>query len=120
MKKTISLVLAMVLTILLSTADLTAQSRISFKRGSSSATVSGTIGVNRGAGGGANYRSYVVRAKSGQTISATVSARNGKVVFVDNDETSLTIDTDESKDYVIRVYNGGEKSTGYTITISIR
>lgn len=119
MKKTISMILTLTLAVLLTTTDLTAQTRISFRRGSTSATVGGTIGVNRGVAG-ANYRSYVVRAKAGQTISATVSSRNGKVVFVDNDETSLSIETDENRDYDIRVYNGGASSTRYTVTVSIR
>ena len=119
MKKTISTVLVLLLSIMLAASDLSAQTRINFKRGSSSATVKGTIGVNRGVAG-ANYRAYVLRARAGQTISATVSSRNGKVAFADNDETSYTIVTDSSGDYTIRIYNGGANSTTYTITVSIR
>lgn len=119
MKKTISTILALVLVVLLTTSDLTAQTRISFRRGSSSATVSGKIGVNRGVAG-ANYRTYVLRAKAGQTISATVSSRNGKVVFTENDDTSYTIETDGNRDYELSIYNGGATSTTYTITVSIR
>ena len=119
MRKTISTALVLALTIWLSTADLAAQGRIRFRRGSTSASVSGRIGVNRGVAG-ANYRSHVVRALAGQTISATLSSRNGKVVFVDNDQTSLSIDTDATRDYVLRVYNGGADSTTYTLTVSIR
>lgn len=119
MKRNISTLLAVILTILLSTAELTAQSRINFKRGSSSATVSGRIGVNRGVAG-PNYRSYVLRAGAGQTISATVSSDNGKVAFVDNDQTSVTIQANKSRDYILRIYNGGENETKYTITVSIQ
>jgi hypothetical protein len=72
MKKTISITLALALAVLLITADSAAQTRIRFRRGSSSATVSGTIGVNRGIAG-ANYRTYVLRANPGQTISVAVS-----------------------------------------------
>ena len=119
MKKKVSTILALAMTVLMATAEATAQSRIRFRRGSSSATVSGMIGVNRGVAG-ANYRTYVLRAGAGQTISATISSRNGKVVFVENDQTSYTTETDSSRDYVIRIYNGGASNTRYTLTVSIQ
>ncbi len=118
MKKIASLVLVITLAILMNT-NLEAQTRINFKRGSSSATVSGTIGVNRGVAG-ANYRSYVLRAKAGQTISATVSSRNGKVAFAENDDTSISTTLDESGDYTLQIYNGGSNNTSYTVTVSIQ
>lgn len=118
MKKLVSLALAVMLVVLANTS-ISAQTRISFKRGSSSATRTGTIGVNRGVAG-ANYRSYVLRARAGQTISATVSSRNGKVYFTDNDETSYSVYTDSAGDYVLRIYNGGANSTNYTLTVSIQ
>jgi len=119
MRKTVSTMAVLALTVLLATADIMAQSRIRFRRGSSSATVSGRIGVNRGVAG-ANYRSYVVRAGAGQTISATLSSRNGKVAFAENDQTSYTIQTDSSRDYVLNIYNGGANNTRYTLTVSIQ
>ncbi len=119
MRKTTSTILAAALMLLLITGDVAAQTRISFRRGSTSATVRGTIGVNRGIAG-ANYRTYVLRANAGQTISATVSSRNGKVAFAENDETDYTIMTDSARDYELRIYNGGENRTSYAITVSIR
>jgi hypothetical protein len=119
MKKTVSTFLALAMMALLTTADLTAQSRIRFRRGSSSATVSGRIGVNRGVAG-ANYRTYVVRAGAGQTISATLSSGNGKVAFAENDLTSYSTETDSSRDYELHIYNGGANSTTYTLTVSIQ
>jgi hypothetical protein len=110
---------ALLLMALLTTAETTAQQRIRFRRGSSSASVSGRIGVNRGVAG-ANYRSYVVRAGAGQTINATVSSGNGKVAFAENDLTAYTIETDGARDYEIHIYNGGATSTNYTLTVSIR
>ncbi|HYG82924.1 MAG TPA: hypothetical protein VD861_21180 [Pyrinomonadaceae bacterium] len=118
MKKSLSAVVALSLMFILTTADLAAQSRIRFRRGTTSATVRGRIGVNRGVAG-ANYRSYVLRAGAGQTISATLSSGNGRVWFVENDQTSYSIHTDGTRDYVIRIYNGGENSTNYTLTVSI-
>lgn len=119
MKKTINTILALFLAVLMTTADLAAQTRINFRRGASSATVSGTIGVNRGVAG-ANYRRYVLRANAGQTISATVSSRNGRVLFAENDDTSYQIETDRRGDYTLVVYNGGASATSFTITVSIR
>ena len=118
MKRSFSVILALSLMFVLTTADLAAQSRIRFRRGSTSATVSGRIGVNRGVAG-ANYRSYVLRAGAGQTISATLSSGNGRVLFVENDQTSYSIHTDGARDYVIRIYNGGANGTNYTLTVSI-
>ena len=118
MKRSVSTMIALSLMFLLTAGDLAAQSRIRFRRGATSATVSGRIGVNRGVAG-ANYRSYVLRAGAGQTISATLSSGNGRVWFVDNDQTSYSIHTDSARDYVIRIYNGGANGTNYTLTISI-
>ena len=118
MKRSFSVIMALSLMFILTTADLAAQSRIRFRRGSTSATVSGRIGVNRGVAG-ANYRTYVLRASAGQTISATLSSGNDRVWFVENDQTSYTIHTDAARDYVIRIYNGGANNTNYTLTVSI-
>ena len=119
MKRSFSAVIALSLVFLLAAADAVGQRRIRFKRGSTSATVSGSIGVNRGVAG-ANYRSYVVRAGAGQTISATLSSGNGRVWFVENDQTSYTVQTDGTRDYVLRIYNGGANTTNYTPTVSIQ
>jgi hypothetical protein len=119
MKRSFSAVMVLSLVFLLTAADAAAQRRIRFRRGSTSASVSGSIGVNRGVAG-ANYRSYVVRAGAGQTISATLSSGNGRVWFVENDQTSYSVETHGTRDYVLRIYNGGENGTTYTLTVSIQ
>lgn len=119
MKRTISYFLAFVMIFVVATTDLSAQTRIRFAKGATSKTVSGSIGVNRGVSG-ANYRTFVVGVRSGQVINATVSARNGKVVFADNDRTSLRIRTTYTGDYEISIYNGGGNNTNYSLTVSIR
>ena len=119
MKKSFSTILALSLMLLLTTADAAAQRRIRFRRGSTSATVSGTIGANRGVAG-PNYRSFVLRAGPGQTISATLSSGNDRVWFVENDQTSYSVQTHGTRDYVIRIYNGGENGTNFTLTVSIQ
>ncbi len=119
MRRSYTSILALALTLFLSGTDAAAQRRIRFRRGSTSATVSGQIGVNRGVAG-ANYRSFVLRAGAGQTISATLSSGNGRVWFVENDQTSYSVETHGTRDYVIRIYNGGEGTTNYTLTVSIQ
>ena len=66
------LVLSMVL--MMSLTDLDAQTRVRFRRGSNSTTISGTLGAGV-------TRGYVFGARSGQILSATVSSSNGKVDF---------------------------------------
>ncbi len=119
MKKTISTILALVMMVFLTTADLAAQTRITFRRGASSAHVSGRVAATHGVGSG-HYRHYVVRANGGQTITATVSSGNGKVYFAENDRKTYRIRTDTARDYTIDIYNSGSNSTNYSMTVSIR
>lgn len=119
MKKGISYFLALTMLFVMSVTDLSAQTRIQFARGATSKTVTGTIGVNRGVAG-ANYRTFVLNVRNGQTISATVSARNGNVVFTDNDSTSLRYRASYSGDHEISIYNGGSNSTSFSLTVSVR
>lgn len=119
MKRNISYLLALTMLFVMSVTDLSAQTRIRFARGSTSKTVSGTIGVNSGVAG-ANYRSFVLNVRSGQTISATVSSKNGNVVFTDNDGTSLRYRASYSGDHEINIYNGGARSTTFSLTVSVR
>lgn len=119
MRRNISYILALAMVFVMTTTDLSAQTRIRFAKGRTSKTVTGTIGVNRGVAG-ANYRTFVVGARAGQTISATVSSGNGKVSFADNDSTSLRIRTSYNGDYEISIYNGGARNATYSLTVSIR
>ncbi len=119
MKRKISYILALAMVFVMAATDLSAQTRIRFARGATSKTVTGTIGVNRGVAG-ANYRTFVLGVRSGQTISATVSARNGDVVFTDNDSTSLRVRASYTGDHEISIYNGGANSTRYSLTVSVR
>jgi hypothetical protein len=119
MKITILPIFALVIMVLWTTTNLAAQDRINFRRGASSASVSGRIGATQGFGSG-HYRYYVVRARGGQTITATVSSGNGKVYFAQNDRKTYRIRTDRLQDYEINIFNSGEKSTKYSLTVSIR
>lgn len=119
MKRRIPYFLALMMIFVMSTTDLSAQTRIKFARGATSKTVTGTIGVNSGVAG-ANYRKFVLNVRNGQTISATLSSRNGDVAFTDNDGTSLRYRADYSGDHEINIYNGGAKSSTFSLTVSVR
>jgi len=83
--------------------------RISFSRGGVGETISGSV---------ARSRNYVLRAKSGQYLSATLSAANGCVVF---NTGSPTINfTTATGDNWLAVVNhcGGQSS--FDLTVDIR
>lgn len=107
------LVLSMVL--MMSLTDLDAQTRVRFRRGSNSTTISGTLGAGV-------TRGYVLGARSGQVLSATVSSSNGKVDFTQgayhDSQYSLTVEN--NGDTYISIDNHGGRATRYTLTISIQ
>lgn len=94
--------------------DLLAQSRINFKRGRNSATVSGTLRP------GAS-RTYLLRASEGQSVVATLSSRNGKVDFLDRSvhDTQFSHTVEYNGDVRIRIDNHGSTTT-YQLTVSIQ
>ena len=100
---------------LMSTADLMAQTRIRFRRGSSSATVSGSLAPGA-------TRSYVLRAASGQNLTATVSCGNGKCDFTQGSlhDTSYSEYVDRNGDMYISIDNHGTRATRFTMTVSIQ
>jgi hypothetical protein len=114
MKKLNTKAFILILILIVSSSDIFAQTRIRFVRGSTSATVSGTIG---GAGGDWE-RGYVLRARYGQYLSANVSSRGGCVQFTENGTTSLGLTT-RSGDNYIYLNNGCRNSTRFTLTVSI-
>lgn len=71
LKKAVCRLLFLSLVLTCFAADLTAQTRINFKRGKSSATVSGTLAGN-------GSKQYVVRAKAGQTIFLRITSTNNE------------------------------------------
>ncbi len=107
------LVLMMVCVML--TTDLMAQTRIRFARGRSSASVSGTMVAN-------GQRTYVLGARSGQNLTATLSCGNGKCDFAEGElhDTSYSEYVDRSGDVYITIHNHGGRSTNFTMTVSIQ
>lgn len=83
--------------------------RIIFKKGTSSASVSGTLRP------GAS-REYVMKVKADQEINAVVSGKNVKL---DNGMLTMVYNA-PSGDNFIKVINHGRTSTKYTMTVSIQ
>ena len=119
-KITAQFLLATVL-LLLTCSDLFAQNvsvtdtRVRFQKGRTSTTITGRIGGN-----GA-IRNFILGAKSGQNLCATVSSRNGSVYFegYSDDKTSLCFTT-SSGDNSVSIENLARSATSFTLTISIR
>lgn len=107
-------VLAMILTLLAAT-DLTAQTRIRFARGRSSATVSGTLAAGATKG-------FVLRASAGQVLAGTLSSTNGKADFTQGSlhDTQYSQTVEENGDVYISVDNHGSRAAKFTLTISIQ
>lgn len=87
------------------------QTRIRFARGRTSASVSSTIS-------GGSQRKFVLSARAGQDLSATVSSRNGCVVL-GNQQTAESYSTDQGNN-IIDLFNRCRTTTSFTLTVSIR
>ena len=96
--------------LLASVAEVSAQTRIRFARGRTSASVSGVVRPG-------STRWYVLGASRGQQLSGNVSSRNGCVKFTEG-STSMGFTTD-SGDNRISVTNYCRSTTSYTMTVSI-
>ena len=112
MKKplTLSLMFLMFMVVSADAAFAQVGTRIRFARGRTSATVSSTIRGN-------SQRKYILAARSGQTLSANVSSRNGCVVL-GNQQTSESYSTDQGDNW-IDVFNNCGGATTFTLTVSI-
>jgi hypothetical protein len=95
----------------MSSTNFTAQERIRFARGRSSATVSGRLSFNY-------YKEYVLRARAGQSIVARITSGTGLVVFAEDYETQYFLDLMEDGDYTIEIMNTGP-ATWYRLTVSV-
>jgi hypothetical protein len=101
---------------LMSITDLSAQTRVRFARGRSSASFTGTIRP------GTSIRTYVLRASEGQTLTATLSSGNGKCDFTQGsyEDTQYSQVIEETGDVTFSIDNHGNKATTFTLTISVK
>ena len=109
-----ALAVAMVLMMAVSSAMAGTRTRVRFKPGQNSTTVTGRLATN-------GLKTYVLRAKQGQTLTATLSSTNGKVDFtqanVHDTQYSVTVETTGDVEVMIDNHGG---TTSYTLTISIQ
>ena len=103
------------LVLILTSSDVFAQARIHFRRGSNSASVSGNIAANA-------VRSYVLRARRGQTLTATLSSGNGRVDFTQGNlhDSQFSRMLERNGDIYIDIDNHGNRATRFTLTVSIQ
>ncbi|HEU4769975.1 MAG TPA: hypothetical protein VFS77_21595 [Pyrinomonadaceae bacterium] len=107
-------VVAVLLMAVLCSADVLAQKRISFKRGASSATVSGRIAAN-------GYTEYVINGREGQVMTIVITSGNGAVVVNAGTASGKDFSLDMSGgDHLLSIVNTAKTATNYTLTVSIR
>ena len=111
LKKITIQLLAVSMMLVMLNGDLFAQKavRINFKRGASSASVSGSLPPN-------GKRRYVMRVKAEQEINAVVS---GSGVSLDNGMLTMTYNAPNGDNF-IEVINRTAKATKYTLTVAIQ
>lgn len=115
LKKLSAKVLILSIVLMFTVSDLTAQTQIRFRRGSNSATISGTLGAGV-------TRGYYLRARQGQALTATVSSTNGKVDFTQGSlhDSQYSMTVEENGNVYISLDNHGNRATKFTMTVSIQ
>lgn len=102
------IIIILALTIL--STNLYSQTRIRFAKGRTSTSLSSSVGA-------IGERSFVLGAKYGQNLSASVSSRNGCIVF-GNATTSTNYVTDAGDNY-FNLMNRCRSVSAFTLTVSI-
>lgn len=114
LRKTGVQVVAMLLMMVMSSADSLAQKRISFRRGASSATVRGRIGSK-------GYTEYVINGRAGQLMSIDIKSGNGAVIVNAGTASGKNFSVDMSGgDHLLSIVNTAGSATNYTLTVSIQ
>ena len=107
-------IVAILLVLVVSSADVLAQKRIRFQRGKSSATVRGSIGPN-------GYTEYVIDGRAGQVMTIEITSGNGAVIVNAGSASGKSFSLEMTGgDHLLSVVNTGRRATNYTLTVSIR
>ncbi|HEX5702199.1 MAG TPA: hypothetical protein VFX97_03170 [Pyrinomonadaceae bacterium] len=107
-------VAALLLVMVVSSADILAQKRIRFQRGKSSATVRGPIGAN-------GYTEYVIDGRAGQVMTIEITSGNGAVVVNAGTASGKSFSVEMTGgDHLLSVVNTARRATNFTLTVSIR
>ena len=113
-RRTTLKVVALLLVLVVSSADVLAQKRIRFQRGKSSATVRGPIGPN-------GYTEYVIDGRAGQVMTIEITSGNGSVVVNAGTASGKSFSVEMTGgDHLLSVVNTGRRATNYSLTVSIR
>jgi len=114
LRKTTIQILTLAVFLMFSSVDLIAQKRISFRRGSSSATVSGKIAAD-------GYLEYLVNGRAGQVMSIEITSGNGKVVVNAGTASGKSFSLEMTGgDHLLSIVNTGHSATSYTLKVSIK
>ena len=118
----IKVVLSLLIAVSLA-SDSVAQTRISFGRGRSSATLRGTV-----SSGG--MRTYLLGVRAGQIITVQINSANNRVEgdidypngdHLDNTDRGFWQgETTERGSYRINVINDGNRASSYSLTVTVR
>lgn len=107
-------VIALLLITILSSADVLAQKRISFRRGASSATMRARIGAN-------GYTEYLINGRAGQVMTVKITSGNGAVTVNAGTASGKDFSLEMSGgDHLLSIVNTAASATNYTLTVSIR
>ncbi|HEX2268239.1 MAG TPA: hypothetical protein VHH35_01820 [Pyrinomonadaceae bacterium] len=112
-RKAVVQVVALLLMVVMSSVDSLAQKRISFRRGTSSATVRGRIAAN-------GYTEYLINGRAGQVMSIDIKSGNGAVVVNAGTASGKNFSLEMSGgDHLLSIVNTARSATNYTLTVSI-
>jgi hypothetical protein len=113
LRKTNLRLVALLLLIVVSSSDVLAQKRISFRKGASSATVRGRIGAN-------GYTEYVINGRAGQVMSIKITSVNGAVTVNAGSASGKDFSLEMTGgDHLLSIVNTAAGATNYTLTVSI-
>ena len=88
--------------------------RITFKRGASSATVSGRIAAN-------GYLEYLINGRAGQLMSIDITSGNGNVIVNAGTASGKNFSLDMSGgDHLLSIVNTRKTATTYRLRVSIK
>ena len=106
--------LVALLLLIVSSSDVLAQKRISFRKGSSSATVRGRIAAK-------GYTEYSINGRAGQVMTIKITSGNGAVTVNAGSASGKDFTLEMSGgDHLLSIVNTGRSATTYTLTVSIQ
>jgi len=107
-------VVALLVLLVVSSSDLLAQKRISFRKGTSSATVRGRIAAN-------GYTEYLINGRVGQVMSIKITSGNGAVTVNAGSASGKDFSLEMSGgDHLLSIVNTASTATPYALTVSIQ